>query len=146
MITETKGEISNHLQRIGHEFGTTTNRPRRCGWLDLVVVKHSCNLSGITKIALTKLDVLCGLKKIKICVAYEIDREITNVYPHDLTDSTNCKPLYREFHGWERDKKVKSFDELPQNAKDYVLFIKEYLKIPIWAISIGPERSETILI
>jgi adenylosuccinate synthase len=146
MITEVNGRIGDHLQKVGHEFGTTTSRPRRCGWLDLVTVKHSCNLSGITKIALTKLDVLSGLKKIKICIAYEKNGDMTNIYPNDISDSSNCNPLYKEFDGWEMDHKIKSFNDLPQNAKDYVLFIQEYIKTPIWIVSIGPERNETFLI
>jgi adenylosuccinate synthase len=146
MITELKGSIGKHLQKIGNEFGTTTQRPRRCGWLDLVVVKHSCILSGITQLALTKLDVLGGLEKIKVCIGYEFKGSMTDIYPFDIDDVMNCSPIYKEFDGWDDFNHTTSFAEIPPQAQDYVLFIQEFLKTPISIVSIGPERSETILL
>jgi len=146
MTTELSDNIGQHLQSVGHEFGTTTSRPRRCGWLDLVVVKHSCDLSGITKIALTKLDVLNGLKKIKICIGYEFKGEMTDIYPYDVDDVADCKPIYKEFKGWYKIDNIDSFSELPKSAQDYILFIQEYLKTPISIVSVGPERNETMII
>jgi adenylosuccinate synthase len=146
MITESKGSVGKHLQKTGNEFGTTTQRPRRCGWLDLVVVKHSCMLSGITQLALTKLDVLSGLEKIKVCIGYEFKGSMTDIYPFDIDDVMNCSPIYKEFDGWDDFEHTKSFSEIPPQAQDYVLFIQEYLKTPISMVSIGPERNETILL
>ncbi|RLF60179.1 MAG: adenylosuccinate synthase [Thermoplasmata archaeon] len=146
MTTELTDNVGQHLQRVGHEFGTTTSRPRRCGWLDLVVVKHSCDLSGITKIALTKLDVLNGLKKIKICMGYEFKGEMTDIYPYDVDDVADCKPIYKEFKGWDKIENIDSFSDLPKSAQDYILFIQEYLKTPISIVSVGPERNETMII
>jgi len=145
MTTELKDNVGDHLQRVGHEFGTTTSRPRRCGWLDLVVVKHACQLSGISKIALTKLDVLNGINKLKICVAYKLRDIITEVYPYDSHEVSLCKPMYKEFDGWDSIETTKSFSDLPRVAQDYVLFIQKYLKTPISMISVGPERNETII-
>jgi len=112
----------------------------------LVVVKHSCQLSGISKLAITKLDVLNGLKKLKICIGYELNGEMTYNYPFDVEDVIDCRPVYKEFEGWSDLKGVDDFSSLPQKAKDYLLFIQEYLKVPLWSVSIGPERNETILV
>jgi adenylosuccinate synthase len=146
MTTELTDEMGIHLQKKGHEFGTTTQRPRRCGWLDLVVVKHSCILSGISHLALTKLDVLNGLESIKVCIGYERQGVMTDVYPYDADDVRTCKPIYREFDGWDSLSGATSFTTLPVQAQEYLLFIQEFLKTPISLISIGPERNETILI
>jgi len=144
MTTELTDKIGNHLQQKGHEFGTTTQRPRRCGWLDLVVVKHACMLSGISKLALTKLDVLNGLSTIKVCIGYEQNGMMTDVYPYDTDEIGTCIPIYKEFGGWEDLSDATSFSTLPAEAQEYLLFIQEFLKTPITLVSIGPERNETI--
>lgn len=143
--TELFEENGKHLQEKGHEFGTTTSRPRRCGWLDLVVVNHSCILSGVTKIALTKLDVLDGLKKIKVCTKYELNGKEIDYFPANIEDVKKCKPVYVELDGWEKIENFsKKFSDLPDNAQEYVRFIEKNLKIPIKIVSIGPGRDETI--
>ncbi len=144
--TELKDEIGKHLQEKGGEFGTTTGRARRCGWLDLVVVKYACMICGIDKIAITKLDVLDGLKKVKICVGYDYNGETIENFPSDIRVLENIKPIYEEFDGWESTKNVKSFEELPKSAKDYIRFIEDFLNVPVEMISVGAEREKTIFV
>ncbi len=143
--TELFDEVGKHLSEKGHEIGTTTNRPRRCGWLDLVVVKHSCMISGITKLAITKLDVLDGLKTVKICTGYQLNRKKIDFFPANIEQVTKCKPLYEEFEGWnEINTNSAKLADLPENAQTYLKFIEEELKTPIAVVSIGPGRKETI--
>mgnify|MGYP000539453747 CR=1 FL=1 len=145
LLTELKNGIGRYLQEHGNEFGTTTSRPRRCGWLDLVVVKHACILSGLTEIAVTKLDVLTGLDPIKICVRYSIGGKETDVFPPYNVDK--YVPIYKEFPGWdELPSKPKDFNDLPREARDYLKFIEDYLGIPINIVSTGPSRRETIVV
>ncbi|MEA2055375.1 MAG: adenylosuccinate synthetase, partial [Candidatus Thermoplasmatota archaeon] len=143
--TELFDDVGTHLQQKGHEIGTTTNRPRRCGWLDLVVVKHSCITSGITKLAITKLDVLDGLETIKICTKYEIDGKKIDYFPASIEDVKKCKPIYEKFVGWKKiNNNSKKISDLPKDAQDYLKFIEEKLETPISIVSIGPDRKETI--
>jgi len=145
MPTELFDKNGEHLQQHGHEYGTTTSRPRRCGWLDLIVVKHSCTLSGVNKIAVTKLDVLNGLKTVKICTKYKIDGEEIDYFPADIKDVKKCKPVYKEFKGWKKIKpETETLEELPVEAKNYLKYIEKTLQIPISIVSIGPSRRETI--
>ena len=145
MPTELLDSNGSYLQKKGHEFGTTTSRPRRCGWLDLVIVKHSCIISSITKIAITKLDVLNGLKKIKICTDYILDGKKIGFLPANIDDVKRCKPIYKEFEGWsEIGLNCKKFSDLPENAITYLKFIEDKLNTPISIVSIGPGRNETI--
>lgn len=145
--TELKDKTGEYIQEKGHEFGTTTSRPRRCGWLDLVVLRHSCLISGITKLAITKLDVLDGLDKIKICTNYYINGETIDYFPANIDDIKKCKPLYKEFKGWNKiNNKSNKLKDLPQAAQIYLNFIEKVLKIPISLVSIGPSRNETIKI
>lgn len=143
--TELFDKNGEHLQQKGHEFGTTTSRPRRCGWLDLVVVKHSCMVSGVTKIALTKLDVLNGLDKIKVCTHYELNGEKIDYFPANIFDVEKCKPIYKEFEGWDEfDSSPSKVSDLPKTAQEYIKFIEKETKTPISIVSIGPARAETI--
>jgi len=145
--TELFDENGKHLQEKGHEFGTTTSRPRRCGWLDLVVVNHSCILSSVTQLALTKLDVLAGLEKIKVCIKYNLNDKKIDYFPANIDDVEKCKPIYKEFKGWKSiDSNLNDFSDLPTEAKKYIKFIEETLKIPVSLVSIGPGRKETIKI
>ena len=145
MPTELFDKNGEHLQQKGHEYGTTTNRPRRCGWLDLVVLKHSCIISGITKIAITKLDVLDGLETIKICTKYNLNGKEIDYFPADINHVKKCKPIYKEFKGWKKIKSdAKNFSELSKEVKDYLNFIETELETPIALVSIGPGRNETI--
>jgi len=145
MPTELFDETGKHLSEKGHEIGTTTSRPRRCGWLDLVVVNHSCMISGITKLAITKLDVLDGLKTVKICTEYQLNGKKIDFFPANIEQVTKCKPLYEEFEGWNKiNTNSAKLADLPENAQTYLKFIEEALKTPIAVVSIGPGRKETI--
>lgn len=143
--TELLDKTGQHFQQVGHEFGTTTSRPRRCGWLDLVIVKHSCMISGITKLAITKLDVLSGLSQAYICTQYTFDGKRIDYFPANIEDVATCKPVYKEFKGWETiDPKIVTFAELPKEAQFYLKFIEKEVGVPLSLISIGPGRTETI--
>jgi len=145
MPTELFDDIGKYLQEKGHEFGTTTSRPRRCGWLDLVVLRHSFMISSISKIAITKLDVLSGLDKIKICTHYKLGKEKINTFPASINDVKKCVPIYKEFNGWSEFNRItKKYSELPKEAKEYLKFIENELKVKIKIVSIGPGRDETI--
>ncbi len=143
--TELFDKTGAHLQQKGHEFGTTTSRPRRCGWLDLVVVRHACMISGITKLAITKLDVLDSLKQVKICTHYQLNGKKIDYFPANIEDVKQCKPIYKEFKGWnEIGKNSSKFSDIPKEAQEYLRFIEKELQVPIAVISIGPGRRETI--
>jgi adenylosuccinate synthase len=143
--TELLDKTGQHLQQVGHEFGTTTSRPRRCGWLDLVIVKHSSVISGLTKLAITKLDVLNGLSQIYICTQYTFEGRRIDYFPANIEDVAVCTPVYREFKCWETiDSSVTAFSELPKEAQVYLKFIEKEVGVPIQLVSIGPGRTETI--
>jgi adenylosuccinate synthase len=143
--TELFDKTGKHLQQVGHEFGTTTNRPRRCGWLDLVVVRHSCMISGITKLAITKLDVLNGLPEIKVCTSYFINGKKVDYFPARIEDVATCKPVFKTFKGWTTiDTSSEKFSDLPKEAQTYLRFIEKETETKIELVSIGPGRTETI--
>lgn len=143
--TELHDELGEYLRTRGAEFGTTTNRPRRCGWLDLVVLKYAVRVNGITEICLTKLDVLDGLKTIKICTKYKIDNQIHSNFPLDLDIFSKCEPIYDELPGWEEDiSNITNYKDLPENAKKYIEYISEMTKVKISLISVGSRRNQTI--
>jgi len=139
--TELHDEIGAKLREQGAEFGTTTGRPRRCGWFDAVAVRYACRLNGADGVALMKLDVLDGFEKIKICVAYERDGERFDYMPSSMDAIV---PVYEEMDGWESLKGAKTFDDLPQNAQKYVLRLEELMECKIDMVSISPERNDTI--
>jgi len=144
--TELFNEEGDFLREKGHEYGTTTGRPRRCGWLDIVIVNYAVRVSGIRTFALTKLDTLTGLKKIKICTGYRYNGKIINNFPASLKDLAMCEPVYEELDGWAEDiTNVKKFEDLPQNAKKYVERIEELTGINASIISVGPGREKTII-
>jgi len=144
--TELTDETGTHLQQQGHEFGTTTSRPRRCGWLDLMVVRHSCMLSGITHLAITKLDVLNRLEKVKVCIGYKLNGKRINGFPSAIEDVSKVEPVYKEFSGWDKIETPSKLTDLPKQAQDYLSFIESYLDIPIHVVSTGPKRDETFVI
>jgi adenylosuccinate synthase len=141
--TELTDEIGNRLQKVGHEYGSTTGRPRRCGWLDLNVVKFSHKINGLTSINMTKLDVLTGIKKIKVAVNYELDGRILNgQMPASLDDLGRCKTNFIEFDGWDEDiSNVTDFSKLPRNAQNYITSIEKELGLPITWVGTGPARE-----
>jgi len=145
MPTELKDGVGDHLVEKGKEYGTTTGRKRRCGWLDLVAARYACRINYVDEIAITKLDVLDGLKKVKICKSYEFNGEEIDNFPSSLSMLSRCKPVYEEMEGWEKTEGIKNYDELPEQAKNYLNAISEWLDVPINIISTGPSREETIM-
>ncbi len=144
--TELTDDLGAEIRRIGGEFGATTGRPRRCGWLDLVVVNHSVRLNGLTGIALTKMDVLTGISPLKICVGYELDGKPLDRVPADIDDFQRVVPRYREARGWSESLETcRSFDDLPKNARDYVETIEHLTNVPVTLVSVGPARDQSIL-
>ena len=144
-VTELEGEFANRIREKGQEFGTTTGRPRRVGWLDLPLLKTAQRLNQFTEIALTKIDVLTGLEEIQVCIEYDCDGEKLKEVPVDLEQVKKCKPVYRAFKGFEIRQGTEKFEELPKEARDYIKFIEEELKVGISIVSTGPGREETIV-
>jgi adenylosuccinate synthase len=144
--TEQKNEVGEHLRQKGGEFGTTTGRPRRCGWFDLPLAKKSIDLNGYTGMALTKLDVLGGLNTLKVCTGYELDGN-TIEYPPELSDDiARCKPVYIEIPGWEENiSGVEDIGGLPDNARQYIELLEQLMEVKIEYISVGPGRKQTFM-
>ena len=143
--TECDDEVGERMRTIGHEFGSTTGRSRRCGWLDLVALKYAIRLSGITNLALMKLDVLSGFDKIKVCRSYELDGQKITDYPVSPGDLQRVKPIYEEIPGWKEDlTRARSMKDLPRYAQDYIHFIGSELATPIDVVSVGPGRDQTL--
>jgi adenylosuccinate synthase len=144
--TELFDEDGEFLRRVGHEFGTTTGRPRRCGWYDAPIARYSARINGVTDFVLTKLDVLTGLKQIPVCVAYEVDGVRFDEMPVSQSDFHHAKPVYETFAGWQEDiTGCKTFADLPKNAQDYVLAIERMSGARISAIGVGPARDAIIV-
>ncbi|MEA3361579.1 MAG: adenylosuccinate synthase [Thermodesulfobacteriota bacterium] len=145
-VSELTDESGDFLQSRGKEFGATTGRKRRCGWLDLPLVKYSARVNGLTNMALTKLDVLTGLNPVNLCVAYEDQGKTLESVPAKLSTLNNCIPVYEEMDGWNEDiSGARTFDELPNNAQAYIKRIEEFIEVPVSIISVGPGRDETII-
>lgn len=146
-VTGLNDETGQWIREKGFEYGATTGRPRRCGWLDLLVVKHATMMNGLTDIVLTKIDVLSGLDKLYVCTGYEIDGKVYDYIPSDQAMVAKAKPIYKEFDGWKEDiSKMESFDELPENCKAYIRFIEEFTGVRMSMVSVGPDRVNNIYI
>jgi len=146
-VTELEDETGDYIQEKGAEFGATTGRRRRCGWLDLVVVRDSARLNGLNSLAITKLDVLTGLESLKVCVGYEIDGERVDQRPASLKRMAACTPLYEEFPGWQDNiSGAREVDQLPEEARAYIKAIEDISGVPASIISVGPGRDETIIV
>lgn len=145
--TELFDEIGDYIREKGFEYGTTTGRARRCGWLDLVILKYAARISGLTSLAITKIDTLAGLEKIKVCTGYEFEGRVIENFPASLEDLAKCKPIYEDFDGWDESiQRAKTYEDLPENAKKYLKFIEEYTGVRISIVSVGPERENTIVV
>lgn len=145
--TECENEVGEKMRQVGQEFGSTTGRARRCGWLDLVALKYAIRLSGITSLALMKLDVLSGFDKIDICTAYELDGQKITEYPVSPGELARCKPVYETLTGWKEDlTTAKSLKDLPRYAQEYIQFIGASVAVPIDVVSVGPGRDQTLWI
>jgi adenylosuccinate synthase len=145
--TELLDKTADQIREKGAEFGTTTGRPRRIGWLDLEAVSFSCRVSSVNHIAITKLDILSGLKEIKVCTGYSLNGKKISYSQCGYTELAQLKPVYKTFPGWNEDiSAVRSYNKLPKQCKTYLSFIKKYLKVPISLVSVGPQREANIII
>ncbi|MEW6115898.1 MAG: adenylosuccinate synthase [Nitrospirota bacterium] len=145
--TELKDDLGEMIRQKGGEFGATTGRARRCGWLDMLILKHAKRINGLTGIALTKLDILDGLETVKICVGYKYNGKIYEEFPKEIEILENCKPVYKRFKGWsESTIGIKEFDKLPENARKYIKTIERMLKVKVQIISTGQKRDEIIIL
>ncbi|WP_058953274.1 adenylosuccinate synthase [Clostridium tyrobutyricum] len=143
--TELNDETGNWIREQGHEYGVTTGRARRCGWIDLVILKTSSRISGLTSFAVTKIDTLGGLDKIKACVGYKLDGKVIDYVPASLEDLAKCEPVYEEFDGWDENiKDARDYNSFPENAKKYIRKIEEFTGTKVSIVSVGPERDQTI--
>jgi adenylosuccinate synthase len=144
--TEFPPEIDEKMRLRGKEYGATTGRPRRCGWFDAVAVKRAVRINGIESLAITKLDVLDESDVIKVCIGYKYQNNTLTEFPYNLKVLEQCQPVYEELPGWNQPTTdIKSFDQLPANAKKYLLYLEELLHVPIAIISIGARRDQTII-
>jgi adenylosuccinate synthase len=146
-VTEQKNEIGDYLIEKGAEFGVVTGRRRRCGWLDLVSLKYSVRVNSLTELFITKLDVLSGLEELQLCIGYNTENKVITDYPYELTTLDSAEPVYETFGGWSDDiSSIKNYEDLPENAKTYLKAIEDFIEVPITFISVGPERTENIII
>lgn len=145
--TELTNQIGEHMRTCGGEFGSTTGRPRRCGWLDLSVVKDAVRLNGLASLAVTKLDVLTGLPRLRMAVKYRCQGKVLDRLPPELDRLEQCDPVYEDFDGWEEDlRQVRRFEDLPSAARRYLEAVQDHLGIPFSIISVGPGREQTIVL
>ncbi|MDT8718662.1 adenylosuccinate synthase [Clostridium sp. 19966] len=145
--TELLDSTGDWIREKGNEFGVTTGRARRCGWLDLVILKTSTRVNGLTSFAVTKIDTLAGLDKIKVCVGYKFEGKVIDYFPASLEDLAKCEPIYEEFDGWDDSvAEARSYEELPENAKKYLRRIEEFTSTKIAIVSVGPRRDQTIVV
>jgi adenylosuccinate synthase len=144
--TELKNKTGDHLRNIGREFGTTTGRPRRCGWFDMPLLQKAIDLNGYTSMALTKLDVLSGLDPVRLCIGYQLDGKKLDYMPQLSHDVARCKPIYTDIPGWNEDiSKIEDFTDLPDNARYYVQNLEDLMGVKIKYISVGPGRKQTFM-
>ncbi|NNE48288.1 MAG: adenylosuccinate synthase [Rhodothermales bacterium] len=144
--TELEDASGDVLRKVGREFGATTGRPRRCGWLDLVALRYTSMINGFTDLAITKLDVLTGMSEIMVCTAYEIEGKETQRFPSEVQTLEKVRPIYKSFPGWDEDiTAARSYEDLPAQAQTYLEFISSFLDVPIRTISTGPKRAQTIV-
>ena len=145
--TEVEGEDGEHIRKKGGEFGSTTGRPRRCGWFDAVAIQHSVRISGVDSLIVTKLDVLDDQDTIKICTGYKYNEKLYNTFPADIDILNNCEPVYEEVPGWNEDTSgMRTAESLPEKAKDYIKRIENIVGVKVKMVSVGPERSQIISI
>jgi adenylosuccinate synthase len=143
--TELQDEMGEKLRSEGAEFGATTGRPRRCGWFDLVAARYAARLNGINRLAVTKFDVLSGLERIKVCTAYKVGEKTLERFPRDVGVLERVEPVFQDFEGWTEDLgEARSWDELPEAARNYLSFLSEQLEIPIGWVGVGPERKQIL--
>ncbi len=144
--TEFDEALGNKIRTIGGEFGATTGRPRRCGWFDAVLVKRAADLNGLTSLAITKMDVLDSMEKIKVCVGYECCGSVIEQFPDTIEELESVRPIYKEVDGWLTEtKEIREYSKLPEKARKYLELLSKLVDVPISIVSVGPDRSQTIL-
>lgn len=141
--SELHDDVGERIRKAGFEFGATTGRPRRCGWVDLVALRYASFLNGVTQIALTKVDVLNDFSEIKVCDSYNVNGKETRELPFEVTDSINCN--FKSFEGWQSDLEGVAYHSLPSNLEDFVSYMENYLAVPVSMISTGPEREKLLI-
>ncbi|NFM48007.1 adenylosuccinate synthase [Clostridium botulinum] len=145
--TELLDSTGDWVREKGHEFGVTTGRARRCGWLDLVILKTSARISGLTSFAVTKIDTLAGLDTLKVCTGYRLNGEIIDYVPASLEDLAKCEPIYEEFEGWDDSiANARCYEDLPENAIKYLKKIEDFTETKVSIVSVGPKRDQTMMI
>jgi adenylosuccinate synthase len=143
--TELSDDTGERIRQAGNEFGTTTGRPRRCGWLDLVALRQSCRMNGFTSLAVTRLDVLTGFDNVKLCTEYELDGSRLRWLPSDAKNLQRVEPVYETMAGWREDLTTcRTLSDLPIEAREFLERISEYTGVPISIVSVGPDREQTI--
>jgi adenylosuccinate synthase len=146
-VTELLDDIGQHIRDRGHEYGTVTKRPRRCGWLDAAVVKYAARLNGMDYLAITRLDILDDLSTIKLCVGYTLNGEKIDYIPASLKTLAECRPVYEEMPGWQEDiTNARCYEDLPANARAYIERLSEIVGVPLGIISVGPGRKQTMIL
>ena len=144
--TELDDEIGDSIRQRGGEYGTVTGRARRCGWLDLVILRFAVRVNGLTSLAVNKLDTLSGIKQLKVCVGYNKNGVLLKDFPVDISDLSDCEPVYETFDGWDEDvSSVRSYDDLPANAKKYIEFIESTLGVKVAMVGVGPSRDQNLI-
>jgi adenylosuccinate synthase len=143
--TELENETGEQMRQIGREFGSTTGRPRRCGWLDIPALKYACMINGVTELIMMKTDVLSGFETLQVCTHYSLNGEKIDYFPYDI-DPSKVQPIYTEVKGWNSDlTEMRSMEDLPVEVTDYIAFIEQHLGIPVTFVSVGPDRTQTII-
>jgi len=146
-MTELFDDVSKHLANKGGEFGSTTGRPRRCGWIDLVYLKYSIRVNGVTSLALTKLDVMSGLETVKLCTGYRLEGKEINTVPCTSAELERIEPIYTEMPGWKEDVKgAREMEKLPEKTRGYIKFVEDFVEVPVSLVSTGPDREDCIQI
>lgn len=145
--TELTDATGDYIRETGHEYGTVTKRPRRIGWFDSVAMRHAKRVSGLTYLSLNLLDVLTGIKTLKICTSYEINGKQIDYYPASLKELAACKPVYEKLPGWDEDiTGITKFSDLPINAQKYLRRLSELVEVPLATVSVGPDRLQTLIL
>ena len=145
-VTELNNELGDHIRTIGKEFGTTTGRGRRIGWLDLVALKHACRLNSLSGLVVTRLDILSDFESVQVAIGYELDGQVIEYLPGDADTLSRVKPIYKEFKGWKGNLRgARSMSDLPVEAREYLDFMAEFTRTPVAIVSVGPDRIETII-
>ena len=145
-VTELNNELGDHIRTIGKEFGTTTGRGRRIGWLDLVALKHACRLNSLSGLVVTRLDILSDFESVQVAIGYQLDGQVIEYLPGDADTLSRVKPIYKEFKGWRGNLRgARSMSDLPVEAREYLDFMAEFTRTPVAIVSVGPDRAETII-